>query len=227
MPIAMWAQSGPHLSIGFQSLQKLDALASGKIENLDDASAYVQKSAALCVFGDPGPLGAELESRLAAAELAAARDPSKLVPDEKIAEAFNFMSKEFGVDAPQQLTGEDILQYRGVQAALFPHIFSPKSVTGNRPVSAVVILYQLWFNGGITEGVRNAAKLDRPPGSLRVTEGHASSRTWTADRDPGLIRRREYQIAGYSYFARRSPQQTSSFLDRLATFIGLTNAGAP
>ncbi len=219
----MSAESGPHLSISFQVLQQLDALASDKIESLEDATAYVQKSAALCVFGDPGPFGAELESRLAAAELEAAGNPSKLIPDDKIAEAFNFMSNEFGVDQPAQLTGEDIHQFRSVQASIWPHLFSPKSVDGSRPVSAVMILYQLWFNGGITEGVRNAAKLDRPPGSLKISGGRIVGQLG----ENGRTAQKEYRAAGYSYFAQRSPQKVRFFLDQLAEVIEAFRKGGP
>lgn len=218
----MWAapDGGLHISISLQSLQQLDVLASGKIESLDDATAYVRKSAALCVLGDSDPMAEGIESRLAAAELDAAKDPNKLVSDERVAEAFNFMSDEFRVEHPARLTASDILQYRSVQASIFPHVFSPKTASGSRPVGAIVMLYQLWYNGGVTEGVRKAAQLDRPPGSLKVASGQSVSGRSGLDKNPNLTGR-EYQVAGYAYFAQRSPQQKRSFLDRIAKTIAL------
>jgi hypothetical protein len=219
LPMAMWTESGMHLSITFQGLQKQDVLASGKIENLEDAATYVRESTALCVFGDPGPLGVELQSRLAAAEFEAARNPSKLIPDDKIAEAFNLMSNEFAVDQPAHLTGDDILQFRSVQASIWPHLFSPKAVNGSRPVSAVMILYQLWYNGGITEGVRNAAKLDRPPGSLKVTGGRIVGQLGSTVNANAIGR--QYQVAAGMYFAQASTRQIHSFFEKLGEILAL------
>ncbi len=219
-PIVMWAlpEGKLHLSINLQSLQQLDVLASGKIENPQDATAYVRKSAALCVFGDSDPMTEEIESRLVAAELDAAKDPNKLVSDDQVAEAFNFISDEFQVPHPARLIASDILQYRSVMASIYPHLFNGKDVRGSRPVGTVVILYQLWYNGGVTEGVRKAAQLDRAPGSLRVTGGRIGGGTWTAAKDPNLIGR-EYQVAGYAYFAQRSPQDIRSFVDGVTTIV--------
>jgi hypothetical protein len=49
----MWAapEGNLHISISLQALQKLDALASHKIESMEDAAAYVRESVALCVYG--------------------------------------------------------------------------------------------------------------------------------------------------------------------------------
>jgi hypothetical protein len=209
------------LHVSLPALQQLDALSSDKIESLDDASAYVRKTAVICGTSDPSLLPGNLESRLAVAELDAAKDPNKLVSDDQVAKAFNFMSEEFQVPHPARLTASDILQYRSVQASIFPHIFSPKPVSGTRPIGTIVMLYQLWLNGGVTEGVRKAALLDRPPGSLKIASGQIVGRSGL-DRDPNLVGR-EYQIAGYSYFNQRTPQQISSFLDRLTRIMDLPN----
>jgi len=90
-------------------------------------------------------------------------------------------------------------------------------VSGSRPAGATVMLYQLWYNGGVTEDMRKAAQLDRPPGSLKVSPSGGSS---GPNKNPNLLGR-EYQLAGYAYFAQRSPQQVSSFLDRLAEIMHL------
>jgi hypothetical protein len=215
----MWASASIGLHVSFEALQQLDALSSDKIEDLGEASAYVKKAAVICGTSDPALLPGNLEARLAVAELDAAKDRDKLVSDDQVAEAFNFMSDEFQVPHPARLSASDVLQYRSVQASIFPHIFSPKTVSGSRPIGTIVMLYQLWFNGGVTEGVRKAALLDRPPGSLKLRTSSATSRL---DRNPNLIGR-EYQIAGYSYFNQRTPQQIGSFLDRLTGIIGLPN----
>jgi len=216
-PVVMQGAPGISFHISFRSLQQLDTISSSRIESLDDAAAYVRKAAVLCGITDPALLPGGLESRLATAEWEAARDPTKLVPDDQVAKAFNFMSGEFRVKHPAELTAEDILQYRSVQAALFPHMFSPKGVNGSRPVSAVVILYLLWFNGGVTVDVRKAAQLDRQPGSLTISPSGGRS---GLDPNPNLAGR-EYQAAGYAYFVQQPPQRARSFLDHMANTVSL------
>ncbi len=225
VPVMMLSasDSSPHIFLSFQSLQQLDALSSGPIKSLEDATAYVRKAAEQFGVTDPALLPDGLESRLAAVELGAAKDPSRLVSDDQVAEAFNFLSDEFHVPHPARLTGADILQYRSVQASMFPHAFSPKSVSGSRPVGALVMLSQLVYSGGITEGVRNAAQLDRAPGSLKVTAGRIEGRSGL-DRNRSPIAA-EYQTAVAAYFARLSPQAAQSFLGRLAEIIALPGRG--
>jgi len=219
-PVATWALAQGSPRVDFEALRQLDAVSSGRIESLDDATAYVRKSAALCDAADSRLVPGDLESRLAWAELDAAKDPDRLVPDHQVAEAFNFISDEFGVPHPARLTASDVLLYRGVMSAIFPHVFSPKSVSGNRPVGAMVMLYLLVYNGGITEGVRKAAQLDRPPGSLKISGGTSSGHIGLA-RNPNLIGR-EYQTARRAYFQRLSPHEIRSFVDRSAVIMALT-----
>jgi hypothetical protein len=218
-PALMLATPGVNLYISFQSLQQLDALASSKIRSLEDATSYVRQSAVLCGAADPGSLPESLESRLAKAEWDAAREPSKLVSDEQVASAFNFMSDEFGVQHPARLTASDILQYRSVQASIFPNVFSPKTVSGSRPLGALVMLYQLWYNGGVTEGVRNAAKLDRAPGSQKVTSGQVVVRLGTDQNASAAARR--YRASGGLYLAQASPEQIHRLIERLAEILSL------
>lgn len=205
--------------ISFQSLQQLDTLSAGRIESPDDAKTYVRKAAALCGITDLSLAPDDIESRLAAAERDAAKDPNKLLSDDQVAEAFNFMSDEFQVAHPAHLTASDILEYRSVMASIFPHMFSPKTVGGSRPAVAIVMLYQLWYSGGVTEGVRNAAKLDRPSGSLKVTSGQITGRKGGASRTDAEA---EYRVAGREYFQKRTPQELQSFFSRLAGIVGLT-----
>ena len=84
-----------------------------------DATAYVKNSADVCVLGNLSPLRDQIETLLVTAELAASKDPDKLVADDKIAEAFNFMSDEFRVDHPVHMTASDVLLYRSVMASVF------------------------------------------------------------------------------------------------------------
>jgi hypothetical protein len=219
-----WAYPGGHLTITFDGLRQLDSIASTPIGSLDDATAYVGKAAALCGITDlPLALG-DIGSRLAAAELDAAKDPDKVVSDGQVAEAFNFMSDKFQVPHPAHLTASDIVQYRSVMASIFPHIFSPKRVSGSRPVGVVVMLYQLWYNGGITDGVKKAAQLDRPPGSLKVTGGRIIGRSWTPNENTSPFAG-EYQAAGLTYLRGLSPDQLRSFLDQLARIIAPREGG--
>lgn len=221
-PIVMWAASAdsPHLFLSFPALQQLDALSANQIQNLEDAKAYVKSTATLFGVADPGLLPEDLESRLAAAELDAAKDPKKLVSDDQVAEAFNFLSDEFRVANPDRLTGADILLYRGVKASLFPHLYGPKSVHGSRPIGALVMLDTLVFEGGIMEGVKKAALLDRPPGSLKFT-GRSGAEVWTGGQNPDFLIGRKYQTAGLTYFAGLSPQSALSFADRLTRILSL------
>lgn len=215
-PVMVWGlpQVNPH--IDFEALKRMDAVSSARLENLSDAAAYVRKSAALCGVTSPTPVPEDLESRLAAGEFDAARNPGHLVSDEQVAAAFNFMSDEFGVQHPVRLTASDVLQYRSVQASIFPHLFSPKTAVGSRPVGAIIMLYQLWYNGGVRESVKKAAQLDRRPGSLRVVSGHI------AGRAPARTEAEtEYQSAGSAYFRVKSSQDIQSFMGRVADVMAL------
>lgn len=217
MPTIVWAlpQVNPH--VDFETLRHLNAASAGKIESLDDARAYMKKSATLCGLTDFALMPDDFELRLATAEFHAARDPKALVSDDQVAAAFNFMSDEFRVAHPVLLTASDILQYRSVMASIFPNIFSPKGVTGSRPVGAMVTLWMLVYNGGITDGVRKAAQLDRPPGSLKVS---ASGGRIVPNRNPTPIAT-EYQRASLTYFHSRSRQDVRSFLGRIAGIMAL------
>jgi len=205
----------PHLFLSFSALQQLDALSADRVESLEDATAYVTKAATQFGIADPSFIPGGLASRFAAAELAAAKDPDKLVSDEQVAEAFNFLSDEFHVANPERLTGADILLYRGVKASMYPHLYSPKSVGGSRPLGALIMLDTLICEGGIMDGVRKAALLDRPPGSLKITGGRIA-----LNRSPNLTAR-EYQRASLTYFAQLSPREILSFFDRLAGILVL------
>lgn len=216
-----WAFPGGHLTISFEALRQLAPLASVRIESLEDARTYVTTSAAICGITDLTLMPEGFEDRLVAAELSAAQNPNGLVSDDQVAGAFNFMSDEFHVAHPARLTASDILQYRSVMASIFPHLFSPKSVSGSRPVGAMVMLYMLVYNGGITEGVRNAAQLDRPPGSLKVSFGTSSGHLGI-DRNPNLIAG-EYQTASRAYFQEHSLQDVRSFVNRLAGIMVVPN----
>jgi hypothetical protein len=217
--IAMvWAYPDGHMSISFDSLRQLDSVASAPIESLGDATAYVRRAAMLCGIAGNSFVPDDTGSRLATAEWGASKNPNHLVSDDRIAEAFNFVSEEFHVEHPAHLTASDILQYRTVQASLFPHIFSGKNVNGSRPVGAVVILYQLWYSGGVTEGVRTAALLDRAPGTLKVTSGQIVGGSWAGDRNPNVTGR-EYQLAGRMYFTQRSPMEIQAFLGTLTKIM--------
>jgi hypothetical protein len=203
------------LFLSFQALQQLDALSASKIEGLDEATAYVNQVAAQFGVTDPSLIPGGLASRLATAELRAAKGPDKLVSDEQVAEAFNFLLDEFHVANSERLTGADILLYRGVKASMFPHLYSPKTVSGSRPLGALIMLDSLICEGGVMDGVRKAALLDRSPGSLRITGGRIALNT-----NPNLAAR-EYQRASLTYFAQLSPSQTRSFADRLTTILAL------
>jgi hypothetical protein len=218
----MRAASGVSLHIDSRSLWPLERLSSGKIGSSGDATVYVRRAADLCGIKDPALVPDGLESRLAAAELDAAEDPSKLVSDEQVAAAFNFMSDEFHVADPTRLTGVDILHYRDVMSAFLPHVFSPKSVSGSRPVGTVVMLYMLVNYGGMTGGWKKVGG----PGGFGVTEAEPDHLVPGTGKTSNLIAI-EYQTAGATYFSRRSPQEIRIFLDHLAGILALSGRRAP
>jgi hypothetical protein len=208
-----WAAPGVGLRIDSRSLFKLEVLSSSKIEGPDDASAYVRKAAAVWGAENPALLPDGVESRLAAAELDAAKDPNKLISDDEVARAFNFMSDQFGVASPTRLTSADILQYRTAMSAIFPHVFSPKAVSGSRPVGAVIMLYMLVAYGGMTEGWKKVGG----PNSFVIADAEPIER-------PGIDRNaiaREYQTASLAYFQERKPEEIRLFLDKLAKIMAL------
>jgi len=203
-----------------KSLQTINSLPDTKIANLDDAQAYVKQVAAAC--GVQGPiLAGELLPRLAKAELATAQDPSQLVSDDRLAEAFNFLSDQFQVPHPQRLTGTDVLQFRTTMSAIYPHVFSPKSMSGSRPVQALITLHQLVFNGGVPEGAKKVAQKDPQPGSLKIdpSRSRAVPDTFTS---PAV---REYRFSAIRYFAGLSPQQMRSVVGSITEIMALPGRG--
>jgi hypothetical protein len=217
VPAALaFAAPGVSLQLDSRSLWPLERLSAGKIESLPDATDYVRKAARLCGIADPSLLPGDLESRLAEAELDAAKDPNRLISDEQVAEAFNAMSGEFHVADPIHLTGSDVLRYRDAMSAFLPHLFRPKSLSGNRPVGTVVVLYMLVYHGGMTGGWKRVGG----PGGFGVTEAEPDHPVPGIGKTSNLIAI-EYQTAAGSYFSQRSPQDVRAFLDRLAATLGL------
>jgi hypothetical protein len=204
------------LHIDSRSLWPLERLSASKIDNIGDATVYVSKAATLCGIAAPDLLPENLESRIAKAELDVAKDPSRLISDDQVAEAFNFMSDEFHVPTPTRLTGADALHYRGVMSAFLPHVFSPKSVSGNRPVGALVMLYMLVYYGGMTEGWKKAGG----PGGYGITEADPDHPVPGTGKTSTLIAT-EYQTAANSYFLQRSPDEAHAFLNRMAKILTL------
>ncbi|MGA9640485.1 MAG: hypothetical protein WBQ72_03755 [Terriglobales bacterium] len=200
--------------VNLRSLQSINSLPSIQITSLEEAETYVKQVAELC--GVQGPiLTGELLPRVVQGELAAAQDPSKLVPDDRVAEAFNFLSDEFQVPHPQRLTGTDVLQFRITMAAIYPNVFSPKNAGGVRPVGALILLHQLLFNGGVPEGAKKFAQKDPQPGSFKVDR----SRSRVAiDKSPNLIAR-EYRTASATYFQRLTSEKMQSFVDSIAKIM--------
>jgi hypothetical protein len=208
-----WAAPEMSLHIDSRSLWPLERLSSGRIESLGEAAAYVRKASVLCGIADPELVPDGLESRLATAELDAVSDPSKRISDDQVAQAFNFVSGQFGVANPTRLTGADVLHYREVMSKIFPHVFSPQAVSGSRPVGAVVMLYMLVYYGGMTDGWKRVGG----PSSFGISEAEPFGR-------PGIDRNaiaREYQAASLAYFQKRQPEEVRSFLRRVAKIIAL------
>ncbi len=149
------------------SLRSINSLPSTQITSLEEAETYVRQVAEFC--GVQGPiLAGQLLPRLVEGEWAAAQDPSKLVSDDRLADAFNFLSNEFRVPHQQRVTGADVLQFRTTMSAIYPHVFSPKRLGGSRPVAAMITLQQMVFNGGVPEGAKKYAQNGPKPGSFKA-----------------------------------------------------------
>jgi hypothetical protein len=202
--------------VNIRSLQMINSLPDTKIANLGDAQVYVNQVAAAC--GVQGPvLTGELLPRLAQGELAAGQDPSHLVSDDRVAEAFNFLSREFQVPHPAPITGTDVLQFRTTMSAIYPHVFSPNVMSGSRPVQALITLHQLVFNGGVPEGAKKFARKDPVPGSFKVV----SSRVVLAPGGIPSAAEMEYRTASRAYLRGLTAQAMQSFVDSLTKIMAL------
>ncbi len=201
--------------VNLRSLQSINSLPPTPITSLEEAKTYVRQVAELC--GVQGPvLTGELLARLVEGEWAAAQDPSKLVSDDRLAEAFNFLSTEFRVPHPQHVTGTDILQFRIARSAIYPHVFSPKTVSGSRPVEAVISLQQLVFDGGVLEGAKKFAQKDPQPGSFKIDPSRSRA---AIDANPDLMIAREYRTASMMYFRGLTAQGLQSLIDSIAKIM--------
>ncbi len=202
--------------VNLRTLQSIDSLPPIQIKSLEEAEAYVGQVAELC--GIQGPiLTGELIPRLVQGEWAAAQDPSQLVSDDHLAEAFNVLSAEFRVPHPQHVTGADILQFRIARSAIYPHVFSPKTVSGSRPVEAVISLQQLVFDGGVLEGAKKFAQKDPQPGSFKIDPSRSRA---VINANPNPIAT-EYRTASMKYFRGLSSRGMQSLVDSITKIMAL------
>ncbi len=203
--------------VNLRSLQGIDSIPHTSITTPEEAEEYVKQVALFC--GVQGPiLTGELLPLLAKAELAAAQDPSKLVSDDRLAEAFNFLSTEFRVPHPQHVTGTDVLQFRIARSAIYAHVFSPRTASGSRPVEAVISLQQLVFDGGVLEGAKRYAQKDPQPGSFKIDPSRSRA---GINANPNLMIAREYQTASMTYFRGLTAQGLQSLIDSIARIMAL------
>jgi len=102
-------------------------------------------------------------------------------------------------------------------SAFYPHVFSLKSMSGSRPVAALITLHQLVFNGGVPEGAKKYAQKDPQPGSFKIDP----SRTRMAiDKNPNPIAR-EYRTASATYFHGLTSEKMQPFVDSIAKIMAL------
>jgi hypothetical protein len=196
------------LQIDARSLWALERLSAGKIESPAEAADYVRRASVICGIADPSSLPDHLESRLAHAELDAAR-AARLISDDQVAQAFNSISVRLRISNPRRIEAPDVLHYRSVMSTIFPHLFSPASARGSRPVGTVVMLYMLAYYGGATDGWKRVGG----PNSFAITEARPPN-----DADTALGR--EYQSKARAYFDD-SESQTRSFVSGVEDILGL------
>lgn len=197
-----------------EALRQLEALSEPPIQSLDDARHYVA-NAATWMRGDSEALPESCKKRVAAAELAAASDRDKLVPDQNIADAFAFLSRKFNVTHSEAVTSGDVREYRCVMAALFPQLFSQSSPDGVRPVGAAVMLYLMIHGGGIPQGAREIAKQGIPK---RFRVDSRLARLAPAYLAPSEV---EYQSAYRKYCENTSPQEKEALVEQLMKILEL------
>lgn len=201
--------------IDSKTLGSVDSLSASPIRTSEQAASYVGRVADL--YGAQQlPQWKDLAGRLAAGELLAAQDPSALVSDDQVATAFNFLSENLQVRDPAHLVASDVADYRTVMSAIYPHLFGSRTMIGSRPVSAVILLYLLVYNGGVSEGARRFAATDPRPGSLRI-----DLLSGRIERGPTTGPRIDYQVAMRTYLQRHNINDLQALVSRVAQLLAL------
>jgi hypothetical protein len=203
--------------LDLRNIRSIDSFSAGRIANLDDAEAYVRQVAKLCGVKDTALVEALL-ARLVKGELAAAQDASELVSDDRVADAFNFLSDQFRVAHPRRVTGDQILQYRTTRLAIYPNVFSQQNLSGSRPVGAVLMLCMLVLNGGVPESTESSARTNPQPSSLTNDPPQTSWAVAGSHRYRGAF---EYRNASTTYFQGLTPQGLRTFVDSVARILAL------
>jgi hypothetical protein len=205
--------------LNLRSLRSIDSLSAAGIATQDDAENYVRQVAKLCGAKEKDDLTDALLARLVNGELAAAHDPAGLVPDDRVANAFNFLSDQLRVAHSRRLTGAEVRQYRTTRLAIYPHLFGEGNVSGTRPVGAVLMLCMLVLNGGVPEETENSAGTALQSSSLKNDPHRANWGDGTPYRAA-----REYRIASTTYFQELTPQGLQSFVGSVAKIMALPEA---
>jgi hypothetical protein len=216
------------------SIQDVDTYINALIQNYKTelSQRFGVMDADLYRFGP-------IESRIAAAEYAAVGDHSKRIPEKFVASAFNGLMDEWNTPPWTRISIEELHAYR-TQLAIIRY---PASVArddeGNlsdscRPVEAVLLLYRLERNRGISPGLRELVKSGkfnysaaRPvsPGAsntrlvLGSYVGDEMLRNAEADRAAALEREREYTSARHAYFLAYPNIDPVDYIERLLDLL--------
>jgi hypothetical protein len=136
-----------------------------------DARAYV---IALVKRWDPrktNPHLAEFEERLAQAEYAAVRDPTKLIPESQVAKTFNRLMDEWRMPAWTRVSVPELHAFRITYASsVYPRsvarLADGSIAFGCRPTEALLLLHMLDFIGGVPPEIREKVRESPFPWSL-------------------------------------------------------------
>lgn len=161
--------------------RRIDSLGTAaNIHSPDDVEAYIDALLGKYeVDADSIPGLPPLVHRLATAEYASLADPSKRIPETRIADAFNQLMNEWGEPPWTRISTEDLHTYRRIKAAtLMPYSVSRArdgAVSEScRPVEALYMIYLLSIERGTQSNIR-----PRIPENLGMSPLYAQSGTLT------------------------------------------------
>lgn len=210
--------------------QRIDNLGKeSSIKSIQDVDTYINaiierfRPELSSRFGDISlsPQFDEIRSRVAAAEYRAVGNHSARIPEKLIASVFNDVMNTWNEPAWTRISVEELHAYRTLVAKIRYPASVARDDEGNlsdscRPVEAVLLLYRLERNRGVSTGLRQlvesgnfdyAAGQQVSPGPLNtrlVPGSHAGDdirRDAEANRAAALEREREYVSARDAFFS--------------------------
>lgn len=211
--------------------RRIDELgAEARIQTEDDARLYVQ------AISDR--LGLEkknvrelsaLKLRLAHEEYLSVKNPSKRIPEARVADAFNSLMHEWKMPAWTRVqNAREMHAFRVVMSAIANPISASRLPDGNiaptcRPVEAIYLIWLLNLQMGISPALREKLRapgwLEGVPHTIEVS----GPPVLRADaRDPsGAKRTLEYLNRRSMYFSRQSTEKATKRIARILNILSV------